>query len=237
MNIPLKPDRVTRVVTIVILCLVLGHVAGRLAAPLFENISGPNLAAMFDMDGEENLPAFCSSIGLLLCAALFAVIAAATRQGGRPYALHWAGLAAIFAFLAADEAITLHEALTVPVRTQLGTSGVLHFAWVIPYSILLIGFLAAYRRFVFHLPVKTRALIVAAGLIYCSGALGLELIGGQYIELYGDTDIGYWLLITVEEVLEMTGTLVLIRALLTYIVSEVGEIRFHAFDAQEGLAC
>ena len=46
------------------------------------------------------------------------------------------------------------------------------------------------------------------------GAIGVELIGGRYLELHGVENLTYAMITTVEESLEMAGVIIFIWALL-----------------------
>ena len=84
-------------------------------------------------------------------------------------------------------------------------------------------FVIAYLRFLMHLSLPIRNLFIAAGLIYVGGAIGLEAIGGRHFDLYGK-DAVYQVYTTVEELLEMTGIVVFIYALLEHIRIEFPEL-------------
>jgi len=134
---------------------------------------------------------------------------------------------AVFLFLSADEAAGIHERLIEPLRNSLNTSGVLSFAWVIPYGIFVIAMMLIYFRFLFSQDVRIRNLIIFAGILYVAGALGVELIGGHWSELHGPENITYALITTLEESLEMTGILVFIYALMSYITFELSDLSFN----------
>lgn len=104
----------------------------------------------------------------------------------------------------------------MPLGTALNTSGIFYYAWVIPGAIALIIFLIAFAKFINYLPVKTRKLFLIAGSCYV-GDVGIELIGGYYADLYTPHNMGYALITTIEETLEMLGIAVFIYALLSYI--------------------
>lgn len=124
-----------------------------------------------------------------------------------------------------DEASSTHELLTGPVRRLFQTSGFLYFAWVIPGIVLVITVAIIYWRFLLHLPVRTRWLFVVAAAVYIFGVIGVELVAGRYVELYGRNSLTYSFLAMFEEILEMTGIIVFIHALLDYITVAVGEVR------------
>ena len=59
-----------------------------------------------------------------------------------------------------------------------------------------------------------------SGIVYVSGAVGMEMIGAKYYEIYLETqqdaqDFGYVLLTTAEEILEMSGIALFIFSLLS----------------------
>lgn len=95
------------------------------------------------------------------------------------------------------------------------------------FSLLaVIVFLLVYMKFILNLPSKIRILFIVAGIVYILGAIGVELIGGRYYELYGDDNITYTIIIiTIEELLEMAGIVVFIYALSSYIDTELKGLR------------
>ena len=66
----------------------------------------------------------------------------------------------------------------------------------------------AYARFVFALPRTIMVLTILGGALYVSGALGTELIGGDYASRFGMETRAYLLIASVEETLEMLGLIV-----------------------------
>lgn len=181
----------------------------------------------FHLSNEGNIPSFYASFALLLSALLLTIIAFAKQRVKAPFTQHWFGLAIIFLYLAFDEMIELHESVIRPVRSLLDTSGLLYFAWVIPFSILLIIFLATYLRFILHLPRHTRILFIVAGALFVMGAIGLELLGGRQAEILKTQGSGSGALVTfqtIEELLEMTGVVIFIHALTSYLASELGQL-------------
>ena len=68
--------------------------------------------------------------------------------------------------------------------------------------------------------------MIISAVIFISGALGFELIGGFWYELRGDENIIYAILTTCEESLEMFGVQVFIYALMFYIALELKNLTF-----------
>ena len=53
------------------------------------------------------------------------------------------------------------------------------------------------------------------------GSLGVEVIGGRYLDTHG-VNLTYKMITTIEEALEMLGIVVFVGALSSYIASRVG---------------
>lgn len=221
MDIKLEPKKITKFFASLVICFTFLHVIGQSIAYFLgrEGITEPFIR-LLNLNVERSIPNFFSSIILLLCSFFLFIIASAKRKSGKNH-VYWFGLAVIFLFLSIDESLMIHEGLIEKVRTLLNTSGYLYFAWVIPYGTGLIIFLLVYTRFLFNLPHKTRLLFIIAGFVYISGAIGLELIGGRYYELYGEQSLSFIILSTIEEILEMAGVVIFIYALTSFMDSEL----------------
>ena len=224
MEIVLKPKRVTLVFALIVLGLSLAHLAGQ-AARLFlgrDWILG--LVPAFNFNLERNFPSLYSALALAICALFLFIIALGSR--GKPYFLHWLGLGFIFIYLSLDEFFSLHERLNQPLRSALNTSGFLTYAWVIPFSVLLLVLFLLYLRFLIALPRKTRLLFILAAIVYVGGALVFEMFAGWAHTLLGTKDsLLYLALGTVEELMEMVGVVVFLYALLDYIDHQLPGLR------------
>jgi hypothetical protein len=234
MEILLEPKKVTRFFGGIVLLLLLAHLAAQFSIYVlgYDNIFG--LIPMFSLNAEENIPALYSTISLLFCSGLLALIAYGRKLADGRYARHWAGLAAIFLFLAMDESLSFHEGTTVPLRKTLDTSGILFYAWIIPYSLALLVFFLVYLKFILDLNPKTRNQFILAGVIFVSGAMLFELPGGIYDETFGRHTPVYALISTVEELLEMVGILIFVYALTSYLSEEFPQMRI-GFSGKEDL--
>jgi hypothetical protein len=222
-TITFEPKKVAVFLGVIIICLSLANFAG-----IFSKFYlGSSRIALFELDREANIPTLYSSVTILICAGLLAMIASARKRLQKRDYLYWVGLAIVFLFLSADETAGIHERMISPLRSALHTSGILYFAWVIPYGILLIGMMVIYFRFLFTLPVRFRYLIIFAAILYIGGALGGELLGGYWTERYGQENITYTLITTCEESLEMVGILVFTYTLMSYIASELKDLFIH----------
>jgi hypothetical protein len=197
-------------------------------------IEPPNLIvkaifSQFVLSSERSPPAFFSFLLLLICSLWLGAIALYERQIGSGWWHYWAFLGAMFLLMSYDEAAGLHEKLIEPLRDLLGAEGFFYYAWVIPGIILVVIIFAAYLPFLFHLPPLFRWLFMLSGAIYVGGAIGVEMISGNYIEAYG-RDLTYRLITTVEESFEMLGAWLFIYSLMKYLTRECG-----SFELKIGL--
>jgi hypothetical protein len=211
--------RVSIVLSAIAVALVVAHLAA----------GATNVGKSFlHLGREQTLPAVYSTVLLLLAAALLALIGQISRTSGRPYSLYWYGLALVFTFLAIDEAVEIHEQLIEPVRSAFDTSGLLYYAWVIPYVIGLLVLVVVYARFLLHLPRRTALGFVVAGTIFVLGAVVMESLTGLVAGPSNDErGIVFQALQATEEVLEIAGVIIFISVLLAYIETSLGGIEIH----------
>ena len=216
--IELRAENVTRALALAAALLVSASTLLQLSLHLTGQ-PHPFVAKLFYVDTERNLPTAFSCLLLLFAALLLALVSVLEAQRGAPLR-HWVLLCLGFGLMTVDEAWSIHERAIEPLRALLGEEqdlGVLYYAWVVP-GIVLVALLTVYFwRFLGRLPARTALAFAAAGAIYLGGAIGMELIGGRYDELYGVTNLGYVLIVTIEESLEMAGVIVFIWALLDYL--------------------
>ena len=113
----------------------------------------------------------------------------------------------------------IHDASDVTHYLIPNLSSILSSAWVVPYAV--IGLLVAFYfiRFVFRLPTKTRKLVIVAGFTFVLGALGLEIAETYLHSEFGVKHFLFILNILVQELLEMTGIVLFVYALLDYLSS------------------
>ena len=194
------------------------HILLHLVAVATGNDRLGGLVYVFGLGAEQNLPTLYSTVALLVVAGLLFV----TARHSRTDRVYWWVLCFAFVFLACDETLSLHEKLIDPLKARFHTSGVFHYAWVIPYGIASLVFGLAFGRFLLRLPRKTAWRFVGGGAMFVSGAIGCEMVGGALFEEGGTKRWGYWSVQTLEEVLEMTGVLVFLFGLGDYINSHLG---------------
>ena len=131
----------------------------------------------------------------------------------------------IFVYVSLDEAGRLHELAIEPLREHLGASGLFYWAWVIPAMFVIPVLAVAYLRFLIALPRPTRRLFVLAATLFLTGALGLEMLGGPWVETHGLHSPVYVVFWTMEETLEMSAVAIFTYALLRYMETHAGAVQ------------
>lgn len=226
MKVPINPSRILKMLAMVVILLTIASLSGQ----IYKHYFGTHryLVSFFDLDMEWNLPTWFSSMSLFFSSLLLALIALAKKQRNDRFFAHWACLSMAFLFLSIDEAIQLHEQTIEPLRTMLNADGMFYFTWVILAGMVLLVFGLAYIRFLADLPRFFRNLIILSGALYVGGALGMEVVGGHFASTSGQENMIYVLVTTIEEVLEMTGVMVLIYTLLSYIQFEFNGLQIES---------
>ena len=184
---------------------------------------------ILDLNAEASFGSWFSVAALFTCALLLSVIAWAARQNGDRFARHWWGLALIALALSVDEQAEVHDpGIGTQLRDRLSLNGVFYFGWVIFGLVSVLVVALIYRRFILALPPDIRFRFAVAAALYVGGELGFEMINGWWADRAGRTNLTYDLLTSAEEFLSMLGIVVAISALIAYLGSHVGTVRFPA---------
>ncbi len=208
----IQPISALKVLLLIIFFLVLLNIGSILIKYFTEGDFYPNkLITLFYLDSEKSFGTVFSFLQLFISAILLFLIFKIPKESYRTKNLGWLGLSAIFLGLSLDEILEIHEKFN-----KLNLSGYLYFSWVVPYSIGLILFILVYIPFLKRLLKKYRFLFILSGIIFTTGAIGVEMIGGKYFETNGH-DLTYSIYTTIEEFLEMIGISLFIYSLLDYI--------------------
>ena len=212
MELKLNPSKIAGMLMLAMTAIVTLHIIACLPM-YFMGRSYP--LGFLSLDGEYNLPTMFST-ALLWCNALLVGCIAWAEKNVRLNAIYWWGLAIAFLAMGMDEAVVFHERIIDGCRQFFNASEFLYFAWVIPYTALTILFILIYLRFFCRLPVDTKKHILWAVILYIGGAIGFEMLGGAWMETHRKDSI-YYLLSTIEEILEMLGSIAFIYAFSTHI--------------------
>ena len=229
-----SPKKTCRFLVITVIGFTLAGSAVQLIKYNFGHDYLLGLTPLFNLATDVSIPAWYSSVTLLLCSSLLGIIYFAKRRNAEQFAFHWAVLSLIFLYLSIDEAAQIHEIIGVTLSQEVigNTHGFIHYTWVvigIPFVLIVA---ACYLKFLFHLPRKTMRLFVLAGVTYVGGALITDMINGRQADIRGPGNLPYQMTTVAEEFLEMSGIVIFIYALLTYLSSEVRSVRIN-FEQQD----
>ncbi len=167
----------------------------------------------FDVDEEQNVPTWFSAMLLLISALLLFTIAGVKRDEQSADVGYWKALAIGFVWLSLDEVAGIHEILnTVPDELR----GDSEFSWTYIGAPVFVIVALLFLRFLFRLPRRTRNGMFWAGILYGSGAVGIELASHFYLKNHDIDTLGYNLQTALEEGLEMAGVIFFINVLMAY---------------------
>jgi len=234
--VSVSPGRVARFLVFVVLSLTALSLLGQVAVHrLPDFLLRDPLAAAFNVDAEGNIPSLYSALAILSCACLLWVIGRVEREASGRLSRQWKLMSIIFLGLACDEFLGFHEGL----NDNADLSGITPFSWIAFGMGFAFIFAFIFFRTVVQLPSPIRRLVLLAGLIYLSGAIGMETLtghfvlsgaigmetlNGAFVPVGGHEGMRYVLCAATEEFLEMIGIVVFIYALLTYLVQGRREV-------------
>lgn len=229
MDIDISPKTVLIIFLATVTFLLFAHIIGLVFKFYFDRETLLGFAYLFDFKKEQNIPTLYSSFALIVSSILLLFIALLHKKLGSSYIL-WLFLAIIFLFLGIDESSRIHERISGLTKNSFDTSGYFYFAWVVPYLLATIVLAIMYAKFLFKLPREIAILFIISGFIFVFGSIGFEMIEGAQMDKYGreiENTLGYALLVTIEEFMEMIGIVIFIYALMLYIVREFGAVSLH----------
>jgi len=214
-EVVVEAGALVRLLSGIVALLFLGHLAGLVSTHFLGHDHLLGMIPLFHLDREMNVPTLFNVFLFLLNAglALFVWRSMAPESRNRTV---WLVVALVLAYLALDEFAELHERFAAPVRDRFGLTGVLYFAWYVPYALFVAAFAAYVLPAVLRLPTRTRTLFVLAAAVFLGGAVGVEAVSGWRWEYLIDTgrrpDLLYGVLTAVEETMEMGGLVILVAA-------------------------
>jgi hypothetical protein len=192
------------------------------------------LTPLFNLDDEQNIPTLFSSLLDFGAAALCVLLWRIGAPRG-PRDAMWVVLAGALAWVGIDEFCSIHESIVKPLQNEFHFTGLLYFAWVVPYGLAVIALGVTFIPFLWRLPARTRRLMLAASGVYLFGSLFLESLGGTVWEVTPNKFAPTWLLLTTfEETLEMVGMALFIYAALDLLVRIRGAINIELRPSPTG---
>ncbi len=119
-------------------------------------------------------------------------------------------------YLSLDDGAMVHERFWIIVgHFNIPFSGVFYYPWVIVGMLLVLIVAAVYIKFFFRLPIRTRWLLLLSGVLFLSGAIGVEMYTSYIMDSSGKGVSA--LIIGLEETLEIIGVTTLTYTILDYI--------------------
>ena len=206
------------VLAVFVPAILLLNVANAIAVFLYHHRHhhGGRFFQEFSLDREANVPSWFSSALLLTAAAVVALVALDALARKSRWGRHWAGLSVVYVVLSMDETSEIHERIGSWLRAHLKLHGPLHYAGVVPMLAFAVFVGVTYVRFLRALPRDTLLGILVAAAFYIEGAAGVEAASGWWAQGHGSKSTALLLVSTVEENLEMFGTLLFILVVLAY---------------------
>lgn len=184
-------------------------------------------AELLLMREERNVPTWFASILLAISSVLlfFGGITARARRE-RLWGF-WFAYSALFGLLSMDETATLHERLPFVGSSFLDPTGALAFPWVIAGGIITFAIFLASIRWLLVLPRPTAIRFFTAGAVFVGGAIGVEMISAAIYDATGTLHTPtYYVVASIEEVMEKLGVILFIRALLLQLEAWEAQITF-----------
>ncbi|MHB1002128.1 MAG: hypothetical protein ACYC27_23045 [Armatimonadota bacterium] len=232
MKLSLSPVKIAKNLMIIVLVLS----ALSLTIQLIRVFTGHGrlfgLGSLFNTGTESNIPTWYSTMSLMFSSVLLWIIAIVEKERRNRFARHWKYLSYIFLYLSLDEACMLHERLGDLTSSIFQGTPLSKIGWVAPFGIIVIIIGLSFIQFIRSLPAPTKKLFILSGVMYAGGAAVLEVINGLWRMGHEGFTLFSALETSAEELLEMSGIVLFIYALTSYIVKYVDDLAITFEDEQ-----
>ena len=169
------------------------------------------------LDEEANFPTFFSSLLFIISSALLLFIGK-SKSSSEINPKYWIVLSLIFLFLSIDEIVQLHEKFSNVVHQKFQIGGILRFSWWIIYAVFIIAVSPFFMKFLAQLPKTIKRIFILAAVVFLSGSIILEIVGIYIYSTENDTKTyTFYIISSIEEILEMIGLAIFIYGLLKYV--------------------
>lgn len=167
-----------------------------------------------DLDTEASLPTWLASALMACCSGLLFLVAVQVKREQPRKAIPWFLLAVIFCALSLDEIAMIHEWLSGYLSARIDNSGLFYFAWTLPALVICLAGLICFVPFILSFKGIDRILLAGSAVVFLSGAIGMEMLGGSVAEVGGVETLQYRVFTTIEETLEYSGVLLFLYFIL-----------------------
>lgn len=210
-TVVVNPDRVARVLLVVLAALVVLDFAASAAAA---HGAPPTATHFFNGNDKVNFPTGFKTTMLLSLTLLLAVHALAARRAREPFLRAWWLLTFVAAFAFIDETVYLHQTLSTVLHSHLHTHGPLTFAWTIVYLPAVIAVVVIVISYMRYLSPALRLRLLIGGALYGVGSVAFEPVKSHFADHDGQNAMSFQLIAAVSDCLEMVGLTVLVIVLL-----------------------
>lgn len=187
------------------------------------------LARFFDLAHDDTIPTWYASATLALSALLLGAHWLQSRRTADPDARYWVVLALLFLLFSIDEVARIHERAGGDLaRVLIGESGGVlsyRYRWVGAGVLFAAVVAVSYLRFLARLPARVCWGMVAAGAIFLSGALGMEMLNSYSAWRHAEHALALGTI--AEEFLEMAGIALFVHVLSRYLAERAGSVTVH----------
>jgi hypothetical protein len=195
-------------------------IAANLARIVITHITGHDsmggILPLVDVNRENSLPTWFSTINLFMSAILLFSIYGWKKQQKSPDRVYWLYLAIVFLLLSADESASIHEIMGIMMdKTSISVNWI-YYSWLIPGIFIALALFVFLIKFYLRLPRRYQILFGLSAALLFGGVFVMEFIDGFAATDSGPNTVIFELLVTVEESLEMVGVILFIYSLIDY---------------------
>lgn len=178
-----------------------------------------DLAYWFNLNHEERFGAMFGALLILTASTLMACAAYRAMPDKKWLALGWLLFACILAFMACDEYFSIHEKAGAYAGLQSkGYGSQIMPNWVKVMAVV-VGLLCIPMGFFWWmLPRGVRIRTAIAAAVFLGGAMGVEVISSAFVMHQGNENFGYYILVAIEEGMEMLGMFIVIDTMLLHLM-------------------
>lgn len=183
-----------------------------------DNLAISELSNRFDLDDEQSLPTWFSSM-LLATTSLAAFVAAWFEKNNRARRTLLGVIATIAGIFSIDEVATVHEYVLVLLHSEAfgnTQSTLLQNGWILIAPFVLIIGIALVWWIFRTLPRRTFVLLATAGFVFLLGSMAVEVVTNA---LSFGPFMSQGVLVAMEETGELVGVSIALLAIVDYIES------------------